>query len=228
MIFELKKVLLNYEVWTVTFNTLKITGLAAVLALCLGLPISFLLAFNEFPLKRFIISIINTGMGLPPVVVGLFISIIFWRSGIMGNLNLMYTPTAMVIAEFIIALPLVTALSFASLQTVKGEIIDQFYALGATKLQIVISLLKESRLSSTAAVIAGYGAIVSEVGAALMVGGNIKDQTRVLTTAIVLETRKGNFKTALSLGIILLILAFIVNYYLTKIQQREEKWREKL
>lgn len=224
---QILKALGNEEIWIVLFNTFKVTGLATLLALAAGVPLAFILAYKRFPFKKLMMAILNTGMGLPPVIVGLFVSMVFWRSGIFGYMNLLYTPTAMIIAEFIISLPIVTSLSFAALQSVGQEIIDQFHALGANRFQLTISIIRESRLTVTAAVIAGYGAIVSEVGAALMVGGNIKNETRVLTTAIVLETRKGNFEFALALGIILLILAFVVNSYLTWIQQKEEAWQKK-
>ena len=227
MIDQLYGAFTNTEVWSITLNTIKITGLAVLLALVAGLPLSFALAFYRFPLKKLVIAMVNTAMGLPPVIAGLLVSMVFWRSGIFGHLDLLYTPTAMVIAEFIITLPIVSALSFASLKSINPEIKEQFHALGANKWQVVHSLLRESRLSTTAAVIAGYGAIVSEVGAALMVGGNIRGETRVLTTAIVMETRKGNFDYALALGLILLAIAFIVNFYMTGLQQKDVKWKRR-
>ncbi len=226
MINELVKSISDYEIWMITINTFKITGIATMLALVFGLPCSLFLANKDFPFKRLIVSLLNTSMGLPPVIVGLVVSLFFWRSGIFGYLNLLYTPTAMIIAEFIISFPIVTALLFAAFQSIKPQLKEQFIMLGANKFQQAKSIIIESRISALAAIIAGFGAIISEIGAALMVGGNIKGETRVLTTAIVLETRKGNFNKALALGVILLLITVVISYYLTYIQQKEEAWKK--
>jgi tungstate transport system permease protein len=162
-------------------------------------------------------------MGLPPVVVGLVVSMFFWRSGPFGNLELMYTPAVMVIAQVCIALPIVTGLSLAAVQQLDPRLRLQALALGASRLQAVILLVRESRLPMLAAVMAGFGGVISEVGAVMMVGGNIKGQTRVLTTAMVMESRMGHFETALALGILLLALCFSVNAVLTHIQQKGAK-----
>jgi tungstate transport system permease protein len=166
------------------------------------------------------LSLINTGMALPPVVVGLWVSIFLWRSGPLGDLRLIYTPTAIIIAQTIIAAPVVTGLTVAALQQVNPKLQLQLLGLGASRLQMVLALWREARLPLLAALMAGFGSVISEVGASMMVGGNIRHQTRVLTTATVLETGKGEFAMAIALGLILLLLAYLVNLALTWLQQR--------
>jgi len=165
--------------------------------------------------------LINTGMGLPPVVVGLFVTIFIWRSGPFGSLGILYTPTAMIIAQAIIATPIVMGISLAAIQNLHPNLRLQILSLGASRLQMVWVLIKEAKLPLLAAVMAGFGGVISEVGASIMVGGNIKGYSRVLTTATVMETSKGNFDIAIALGIILLMLAFVINFLLTQIQQRQ-------
>jgi tungstate transport system permease protein len=160
-------------------------------------------------------------MALPPVVVGLFVTVFLWRNGPLGFLEILYTPTAMVVAQTVIATPIVTGISLAAMQQLPRKLRLQILALGATRLQMVWILIKEAKLPLMAAVMAGFGGVISEVGASIMVGGNIKGYSRVLTTATVMETSRGNFDIAIALGIILLLLAFIINYVLTRIQQRE-------
>jgi tungstate transport system permease protein len=155
------------------------------------------------------------------VVVGLFVSISLWRNGPLGVLGLLYTPTAMIIAQSVIATPIVTGISLAAIQQLPPKLRLQILALGATRWQMVRLLLREARLPLLAAVMAGFGGVISEVGASIMVGGNIKGQTRVLTTATVMETGRGNFDIAIALSVILLLLTFAVNYLLTRIQQQE-------
>jgi tungstate transport system permease protein len=213
------------EVWAITWLSLKVSGTATFLALLLGIPLGILLAMSRFPGRAFVVALVNTGMGLPPVVVGLFISILLWRSGPLGFLNLIYTPAAMVIAQVVIAFPIVAGLTMAAFQTLNPKLRLQLLGIGASKLQLLWLLCREARLPLLAAVMAGFGGVISEVGSVLMVGGNIKGQTRVLTTATVLETSMGNFGTAIALGVILLTLAFGVNLILTRIQQREQiRW----
>lgn len=213
------------EVWQITFLSLKVSGIATLLSLLLGIPLGAFLALVRFPGRSLLVSLVNTGMGLPPVVVGLFISIMLWRSGPMGFLNLMYTLTAMVIAQVVIAFPIVAGLTMASFQTLNPKLRMQLLGIGASRPQLLWLLCKEARLPLLAAVMAGFGGVISEVGSVMMVGGNIKGQTRVLTTATVLETQMGNFGTAIALGLILLTLSFAVNFLLTQIQQREQiRW----
>ncbi len=213
------------EIWTITWLSLKISGGATLLSLLLGIPIGIVLALTQFPGRSITVALINTGMGLPPVVVGLFVSICLWRNGPLGFLELLYSPTAMVIAQLVIAFPIVAGLSMAAFQTLNPNLRLQLLGIGASRLQLLWFLSKEARLPLLAAVMAGFGGVISEVGASMMVGGNIRGQTRVLTTATVLETGKGNFEIAIALGLILLILTFAVNFLLTHIQQREQiRW----
>jgi tungstate transport system permease protein len=208
------------EVWAITWLSLKISGGATLISLLLGIPIGILLALARFPGRAVAVASVNTGMGLPPVVVGLFISILLWRSGPLGFLEIIYTPTAMIIAQVVIALPIVAGLTMASFQSLDPNLALQLLGIGASKLQLLWLLCSEARLPLLAAVMAGFGGVISEVGASMMVGGNIRAQTRVLTTATVLETGKGNFDIAIALGLILLALCFALNFFLTHIQQR--------
>ncbi len=209
------------EVLGITWLSLKISGTATFISLFIGVSIGTAVALNNFFGKRFVISLINTGMGLPPVVVGLFVTMLIWRSGPFGFLEILYTPYAMIIAQAIIATPIVMGISLASIQNLPPNLRLQILSLGASRLQMVWILIKEAKLPLLAAVMAGFGGVISEVGASIMVGGNIKGYSRVLTTATVMETGKGNFDIAIALGIILLILAFMINALLTQIQQRQ-------
>lgn len=208
------------EVWRITWLSLKISGGATVISLLLGIPLGIALALLRFPGRGVIAALVNTGMGLPPVVVGLFVSIVLWRSGPLGFLELIYTPQAMVVAQVVIAFPIVAGLTMATFQTLDPNLALQFLGIGASRSQTLWLLCQEARLPLLAAIMAGFGGVISEVGASMMVGGNIRGQTRVLTTATVLETSKGNFDVAIALGLILLILCFALNYLLTHIQQR--------
>jgi tungstate transport system permease protein len=212
---------LDPELLQVALLSLQISGTATFISVCLGLSAGIALALTEFPGRRFVVSLVNTGMGLPPVVVGLFVSIMLWRNGPLGALGLLYTPTAMIIAQAVIATPIVTGISMAAVQALHPKLRLQILALGATRLQMVRQLVKEARLALLAAMMAGFGGVISEIGASIMVGGNIKGHTRVLTTATVMETGKGNFDMAIALSIVLLILVFAVNAFLTWIQQGE-------
>lgn len=208
------------EIWQITLLSLLVSGMATAISLGIGLPLGSLLALGQFPSRRFWISLVNTGMALPPVVVGLVVSIFLWRSGPLGDLRWMYTPTAMIVAQTIIAAPVVTGLTLSGLQQLDPRLRLQLLGLGASRGQMVWALWREARLPLLAAVMAGFGAVISEVGASMMVGGNLRYHTRVLTTAIVMETSKGEFATALALSAILLLLAYLVNLALTWLQQR--------
>lgn len=213
------------EVLEITWLSLKVSGIATSLSLLLGIPLGITLAMTRFPMRSVMVALINTGMGLPPVVVGLFVSIFLWRSGPLGFLEWLYTPTAIVIAQVIIAFPIVAGLTMAAFQSLNPNLRLQLMGIGASNLQVLWLLCRESQLPLLAAVMAGFGGVISEVGASMMVGGNIRGETRVLTTATVLETGKGNFEIAIALGLILLLLTFAVNLLLTRIQQREQlRW----
>jgi tungstate transport system permease protein len=209
------------EVMGITLLSLRVSGTATLISLLIGISIGTTVALSRFPGKRLTISLINTGMGLPPVVVGLFVTILLWRNGPLGFFGILYTPTAMIIAQAIIATPIVMGITLAAIQHLPEKLRLQILALGATRFQMVWILIKEARLPLLAAVMAGFGGVISEIGASIMVGGNIKGYSRVLTTATVMETSRGNFDIAIALGIILLLLAFFINLILTQIQQRE-------
>ncbi|NCO32469.1 MAG: tungstate transporter permease [Armatimonadetes bacterium CG2_30_59_28] len=210
----------NREVWAITWLTLEVTFAATLLSLILGIPLGTWLALTAFPGRKFLMALVNTGMGLPPVVVGLFVCLMLWRSGPLGSLHLIYTPTAIVIAQFVIACPIITGLTVSAIEQLNPRLRLQLLGLGASRSQLLWTLWREARLPLLAAVMAGYGGVISEVGASMMVGGNVRGHTRVLTTATVLETSKGNFAAAMALGMLLLLLAFIVNGMLTHLQQR--------
>lgn len=208
------------EIFQITLLSLQVSALATAISLLIGLPLGTWLALGNFPGRSFILSIINTGMALPPVVVGLVVAMALWRSGPLGDLRLIYTPWAIVIAQTIIAAPVVTGLTAAALQSLDPRLGQQLLGLGASRIQMVWHLWREARLPLLAALMAGFGSVISEVGASMMVGGNIKGQTRVLTTAIVLETSKGEFEQALALSTLLLVLTYLINLTLTWLQQK--------
>jgi tungstate transport system permease protein len=212
---------LDPEVISITILSLKVSGAATLISTILGVSVGTLIALSAFPGKRFVVSLINTGMGLPPVVVGLFVTIFLWRSGPLGFLGMLFTPSAMILAQSVIATPIVMGITVAAIQQLPKGLRLQILALGASKLQMVWMLIKEARLSLLAAVMAGFGGVISEIGASIMVGGNIKGYSRVLTTATVMETSKGNFDVAIALSLILLALVYVVNLILTHVQQRE-------
>jgi len=214
---------LDREVLDITILSLKVSGLATIISIFIGVSTGTMIALNEFPGKRIVVSLVNTGMGLPPVVVGLFVTIFLWRSGPFGFLGILYTPLAIIIAQSIIATPIVMGITVAAMQQLPRKLRLQILALGATRLQMVWTLIKEARLSLLAAVMAGFGGVISEIGASIMVGGNIKGYSRVLTTATVMETSRGNFDVAIALSIILLLLAYFINLILTHIQQKERQ-----
>jgi tungstate transport system permease protein len=208
------------EVLSVLWTSLKVSGTATLIALLLGIPTGAVLALTRFPGRTLVVSVVNTGMGLPPVVVGLFVTILLWRSGPFGEWEILYTPAAIVLAQAVIASPIVTGITLAAVQNVPAKFRLQLIALGASRPQMLAVVLREARLPMLAAVMAGFGGVISEIGASMMVGGNIRGQTRTLTTAMVLETGKGNFDVAIALSVLLLALVFGVNWALTTIQQR--------
>ena len=212
---------LDKEVLGVTILSLQISGTATLISLFVGISVGTTVALAEFPGRKIVVSLINTGMGLPPVVVGLFVTIFLWRNGPLGFLGILYTPTAMILAQAVIATPIVMGITLAAIQALPRNLRLQVLALGATRIQMVWILVKEAKLPLLAGVMAGFGGVISEVGASIMVGGNIQGYSRVLTTATVMETSRGNLDIAIALGIILLLLAYFINLVLTHIQQRE-------
>jgi len=215
--------LIDSEILQITFLSLQVSAIATLISLLIGLPFGTWLALGNFRGRSFLLSIINTGMALPPVVVGLVVAMMLWRSGPLGNLHLIYTPVAIIIAQTVIAAPVVTGLTAAALEALDPRLQQQLLGLGASRLQMIWYLWREARLPLLAALMAGFGSVISEVGASMMMGGNIRGQTRMLTTAIVLETSKGEFGTALALSTLLLVLTYLINLALTWIQQRGQK-----
>jgi tungstate transport system permease protein len=211
----------DHRTYEIIWLSLRVSLSATAIAFVLGLPLGMLLAFGRFRGRRPLLALVNTGMGLPPVVVGLVVTVLLWRSGPLGELGLLFTPTAMMIAQAAIGLPLVAGLSAAALQHVDPDFRVQMQALGASRARALWEVAIEARLPLIAAAMAAFGALISEVGAAMMVGGNIAGETRVLTTAAVLEASRGEFALAVALGLILLTVAFAVNLALTTIQQRD-------
>jgi tungstate transport system permease protein len=210
----------NGEVYEIVLLSLTVSGAATGIALIIGLGMASLLAFRPPPGRTLVLSFLNSGMALPPVVAGLIVAVLLWRTGPLGQLHLLYTPAAIVVAQAVIAIPVVTALSAVALQTLHPKLRLQILALGASRWQAAWLLFREARLPLLAAVMAGFGAAISEVGATIMVGGNIKGSTRTLTSATVLEVQRGNFETAMALSFILLALVYAVNLCLTVLQQR--------
>lgn len=209
------------DVWEIAIRSLLVSGSATAIALIVGVSVGATLAFRRFPGRNLAVVLVNTGMGLPPVVVGLAVAILLWRSGPLGQLGLIYTPGAMVVAQAVIAAPLVTGFTVAALGALPPRLRPQLYALGASRLQMLWLVLQEARMPLLAALMAGFGAAISEIGASLMVGGNLSGETRVLTTAVALAVQRGEFAPAIALSIILLTLIFLVNLVLTGVQQRE-------
>ena len=214
----------SLDIWAIIITSLRVSGSAVALALTLGVPTGFLLGTRRSVSRSVALAIANAGMGLPPVVVGLVVAMTLSRRGPLGNLSLMYTQTAMVIAQVIIAAPVVAAVTAAAVSGVPHELRLQLRSLGASRVREAAAMLVEARMGLFAAIAAGFGSIISEVGAVTMVGGNIAGDTRVMTTAIVEFTRKGNYGEALALAIILMSIVIVVNVLLTTAQTSAERW----
>lgn len=213
-------VTLDPEVLEISYRTLQVSGVATLIAIFIGIPIGTALALTRFIGRGFLVSVINFGMGLPPVVVGFVTWLMLMRHGPFGALGILYTPTAMIIAQAVIASPMVAGFTLAAVQAINPKLRLQILSLGTTRIQYLLLLLWESRLGILSSIIAGFGAVISEVGASMMVGGNIRGYTRVLTTATVLEVSKGQFELAAGLSIILLVLSFCIMAALSHLQQR--------
>lgn len=209
------------EIIDITWLTLRVSLTAMLISTLIGIPAGMLIGLSRFPGRKVLLVFIHIGMGLPPVVAGLWITILLWRSGPLGHLSLLFTPTAIVMAQVLVSLPIVVGLTASAFQQIDNKLIWQMKALGANKRQTLIILLKETKNSILAAIIAGLGRIMAEVGAAMMVGGNILGETRILTTSIVMEVSKGNFNVAIALSFILMTIALLVTITLTFLQQRK-------
>jgi tungstate transport system permease protein len=208
------------ELFEIIALSLRVSGFALIISVIIGVPLGTLLGLVRVPGRGAITVGLYTGMGLPPVVVGLFVYLMLSRSGPFGPLGWLFTPKAMIVAQSIIALPLVAGLTLTAVQAVDPALRVQVRSLGATAFQEAWAVIVEARIGVVAAIVAAFGGIISEVGAVMLVGGNIEGKTRVLTTAIVLNTRVGEFALAIALGVILLSLAFIANIALLKLQGR--------
>jgi len=211
---------LDPEVMEIAGRSLMISVTSTLLASLICLPLGNLIHFHRFPGRRLLINLIQTFFSIPTVAIGLFVFVLFSRAGLLGGLNLLFTPTVMVLGQMILITPILLGLTISALSGVDKAILDTARSLGASGLQTAIVVLREARFAVTAAVIMGFGRAISEVGIALMVGGNIRGFTRVITTAISLETSKGDLELSIALGIILISIALVVNVVLNSVQQR--------
>lgn len=213
---------LNPEIMGVTVLSLQVSGTATLLAALVGIPAGVLIGLNEFPGKRLLQNTINTLMGLPPVVVGLLVFLTVSRAGPLGTYGILFTPTAMIIAQFVLVTPIIASLSISATRAVDRSIIETAVSLGARKFETMSIVLFEARQALVTAVLAGFGRAIAEVGAVMIVGGDIRWSTRVLTTSIVLQTRIGDYAMAIALGLILLLLSFTINL-IVNIMQRDRR-----
>ncbi len=209
---------LNPEVMEIASLSLQVSGTATLLAAAVGIPAGILIALNEFPFKRLLRSLINTFMGIPPVVVGLFVFLMISRAGPLGSFGVLFTPTAMIAAQFILVTPIITGLTISAANAVDRSVIETAVSLGAKRYETMLLVINEARQALLIAAIAGFGRAIAEVGAVMIVGGDIRWSTRVLTTAIMLETSRGDYSLAIALGLILLAMAFIINLVISYIQ----------
>jgi len=205
--------------------SLEVSGSALILSAVLGLPLAALMGLTEFPMKAFLVNLMNTFMGLPPVVVGLILYLLLSRNGIFGFMGLLYTPTAMIIAQIFLSFPIVVSLCHTAVVSVDPIIRQAAETLGATRFQIAMTVIREARYGIMSAITAAFGRLMAEVGAILIVGGNIAGYTRVMTTTIAMETDKGNFEIAVALGIILLSISMVINLLIHNLQKRKGNFR---
>lgn len=212
---------LDPALFEVIWFSLYVSGVALTFSILVGIPLGSILGLKRFFGRRLVMALLYTGMGFPPVVIGLFVYLMLSRSGPVGGLGWLFTPRAIIVAQTIIAFPLVAGFTMAAVMGVNPNLRQQLFSLGATDWQATLATLAEARIGVIVAIIAGFGSIISEVGAVILVGGNIEGKTRTLTTAIVLETRKGNFDLAMALGIILLFISFLINLAMIRLQGRE-------
>ena len=210
------------ELLNIISLSLEVSGSALILSTMLGLPLAALLGLKEFPMKEFIVTVMNTFMGFPPVVLGLILYILLSRNGLFGFMELLYTPTAMIMAQFFLSFPIIVSLCHAAIVSVDPIIKQTATTLGATRFQMGVTVIAEARYGIMSGIIAAFGRLMAEVGAILIVGGNIAGYTRVMTTTIAMETDKGNFELGLALGIILLSISMFINLLLHRLQKRRD------
>ncbi len=211
----------NPALYEIIGLSLAVAGVSLLFSAAVGVPLGAFLGLKHFPGRRLVMALLYTGMGFPPVVIGLFVYLLLSRSGPLGALGWLFTPRAMSVAQTIIAFPLVAGFTMAAVMGVNPNLRRQLLALGATEWQVTLAILLEARVGVVVSLIAGFGAVISEVGAVMLTGGNIAGKTRTLTSAIVLETQKGNFDLAIALGIILLLLSFLTNLAMTRLQGKD-------
>jgi tungstate transport system permease protein len=212
---------LNPALYEIIWLSLYVSGVALLFSSVLGIPLGAFLGLKRFMGRHLMMAFLYTGMGFPPVVIGLFVYLMLSRSGPGGILGWLFTPQAMIVAQTIIAFPLVAGFTMAAVLGVDANLRQQLLSLGATDWQATLAVLAEARIGVVVSIVAGFGSIISEVGAVMLVGGNIEGKTRTLTTAIVLETNKGNFDLAIALGVVLLLLSFLTNLVMLRLQGRE-------
>ena len=212
---------LDPALYEIIWFSLYVSGVALIYSTLIGIPLGAFLGLKRFIGRRFVMALLYTGMGFPPVVIGLFVYLMLSRSGALGDLGWLFSAKAIIVAQIIISFPLVAGFTMAAVMGVDRNLRRQLLALGATDWQATLAILDEAKIGVIVSVIAGFGAIISEVGAVMLVGGNIEGKTRTLTTAIVLETRKGDFDLAIALGIILLFIAFLINLTMLRLQGKE-------
>ena len=212
---------LDSALYEIIWFSLYVSGVALFFSTLIGIPVGAFLGLKRFRGRRLTTALLYTGMGFPPVVIGLFVYLALSRSGPMGELGWLFTPNAIILAQVIISFPLVAGFTMAAVMGVDPNLRRQLMSLGATNWQATIAILTEAKVGVIVAIIAGFGAVISEVGAVMLVGGNIEGKTRTLTTAIVLETRKGNFDLAIALGVILLLLTFFINLAMIRLQGKD-------
>lgn len=209
------------DILPVVMLSLRVSLTSALLAAVVGLTLGIITALNEFKLKKTIMRVTNTLMSLPPVLIGLLVYMLISRKGPLGSLNILFTPTAMIISQSLLVFPIIFGLTVSSISEAAKDIELTCISLGARKKDTIITIVSECRMQLLSVVTAGFGRAISEVGAVMMVGGNIKNNTRVMTTYIALETGKGNFEEAVFIGIVLLLISFLVNTLLYRIQRSE-------
>lgn len=214
---------LDPEVVHITLLSLAVSFTGVFFAAAIAMPLGILIGLRNFRGRRLVVNLINSFMGLPPVIVGLFLFVIFSRQGLLGATGALFTPQIMALAQFIIAFPIITGVSISAVEGMDRDVRDLITSLGTTRAQTIYISLFEIRYGLLTALMTGLGRAFSEVGAVIIVGGNIRYHTRVLTTSIVLETSRGDFEMAMALGIILLALAFSVNYAITIVQERSRR-----
>ena len=213
-------------VWSIVYVSLYVSVIAVTLSTLFSIPVAIVMGFTDFPGKQFVKSVINTGMGFPSVVVGLLVLFAVSNQGPLGSLELIFTKEAMIMSQFVLATPPITAISLAAITGVDDNVRDAAHVLGGTRLDVALVVLKEARYGIATAILAGFGRAISEVGSVLIVGGNITSsdgisKTRTLTTAIQLEARQGRYETAMILGVVLVALVLLVNAVVVRLGDRE-------